>query len=399
MRTNFFPKSFLTAGAATVLAACLWIFAGSTALAQSNDGNLQAAVSSALSHDALLKNQPVTATTANGVVTLNGTVETQQQRLEAETAAANVPGVGGIQNNITVTGSQSAQPQSTTPPPPADPQQAPPPPPDSQQPAQAPDAQQVPPPPPPDQPAQPAPYPQGGYPQGGYPQQPYGGGYGSYPPPQQNSGPVTIPAGTLLQIRVSETLDVSKLQDGAPFQATAASDVFEGNVLAIPRGAVLQGTVVQAKNPGALGGSGELQLQITSINLGGKVYPVASDIWSSKGPNKAGYTASNTVGGAVVGALIGGLIGRGPGAAIGAVAGGGAGLAASSATNGPRIFLPAETLLNFHLSAPVTVQPVSWQEAQRLAQSAPQLQRRPVYMAPPYPYGYPYPYPYRVYPY
>jgi hypothetical protein len=210
---------------------------------------------------------------------------------------------------------------------------------------------------------------------------------------------VTIPAGTLLQIRVSETLDVSKLQDGAPFQATAASDVFEGNVLAIPRGAVLQGTVVQAKNPGALGGSGELQLQITSINLGGKVYPVASDIWSSKGPNKAGYTASNTVGGAVVGALIGGLIGRGPGAAIGAVAGGGAGLAASSATNGPRIFLPAETLLNFHLSAPVTVQPVSWQEAQRLAQSAPQLQRRPVYMAPPYPYGYPYPYPYRVYPY
>jgi hypothetical protein len=382
-----------------VLAACLWIFAGSTALAQSNDGNLQAAVSSALSHDALLKNQPVTATTANGVVTLNGTVETQQQRLEAETAAANVPGVGGIQNNITVTGSQSAQPQSTTPPPPADPQQAPPPPPDSQQPAQAPDAQQVPPPPPPDQPAQPAPYPQGGYPQGGYPQQPYGGGYGSYPPPQQNSGPVTIPAGTLLQIRVSETLDVSKLQDGAPFQATAASDVFEGNVLAIPRGAVLQGTVVQAKNPGALGGSGELQLQITSINLGGKVYPVASDIWSSKGPNKAGYTASNTVGGAVVGALIGGLIGRGPGAAIGAVAGGGAGLAASSATNGPRIFLPAETLLNFHLSAPVTVQPVSWQEAQRLAQSAPQLQRRPVYMAPPYPYGYPYPYPYRVYPY
>lgn len=389
-----------------MLAACLWMFAGTAALAQSNEGNLQAAVSSALSHDALLKNQPVTATTANGVVTLSGTVETEQQRQEAETTAANVPGVGGIQNNITVTGSQSSQAQTAPPPPPpADAQQTPPPPPpDSQQASPAPGSEQVPPPPPPDQPAQPAPYPQGGYPQGGspqgaYPQQPYGGGYGSYPPPQQNSGPVTIPSGTLVQVRVSETLDVTKLQDGAPFQATAASDVFEGNVLAIPRGAVLQGTVVQAKKPGALGGSGELQLQITSINLGGKVYPVASDIWSSKGPNKAGYTAGNTVGGAVVGALIGGLIGRGPGAAIGAVAGGGAGLAASSATNGPRIFLPAETLLNFHLSAPVTVQPVSWQEAQRLAQSAPQLQRRPVYMAPPYPYGYPYPYPYRVYPY
>jgi hypothetical protein len=208
---------------------------------------------------------------------------------------------------------------------------------------------------------------------------------------------VTIPAGTLLQVRLSEPLDIAKLQDGATFQATAASDVFEGNVLAIPRGAVLQGTVVKVKKPGALGGSGELELQINSVNMGGKVYPVATDTWSSKSPNKAGYTASNTAGGALVGALIGGLIGRGPGAAIGAVAGGGAGLAASGATNGPRLYLPPESLLNFHMSAPVTVQPVSWQEAQRLAQSVPQLRRRPVYMAPPYPYGYPYPYPYRVY--
>jgi outer membrane biosynthesis protein TonB len=399
MRTNGFRRMFSLTVGGVLLAACLWILAGSSAAAQSasGDGNLQAAVASALTHDAVLKNQPVTAYTANGVVTLSGTVETEQQRQEAETVAANVPGVSGIQNNITVTGSDSAQ-APNAPPPPADAQQAPPPPPaDNQQPAAAPDTQQIPPPPPPDQPVQPAQQaPRAPYPQGGYGQQPYGG-YNNYPPPQQTSGPVTIPAGTLLQIRVSEPLDIAKLQDGAAFQATAASDVFEGNVLAIPRGAVLQGTVVKVKKPGALGGSGELELQISSVNLGGRVYPVVSDIWSNKGPNKAGYTAGNTVGGAAVGALIGGLLGRGPGAAVGAVVGGGAGLAASGATNGPRLYLPAEALLNFHLTNAVTVQPVSWQEAQRLAQSVPQLQRRPVYMAPPYPYGYPYPYPYRVY--
>jgi hypothetical protein len=391
MRTNSFRPKFVLPIVPAVLAICLWILAGSAAFAQSADGDLQAAVSSAITHDPMLKNQPVTASTAGGVVTLTGTVETDQQRQEAETVAANVQGVSGIQNNITVSG-QSAQ---NTPPAPGDAQQPPPPPPaDNQQPAAAPGTEQVPPPPPPDQPAQPparSPYP----PQGAYGQAPYQGGYGSYPPPQQNSGPVTIPSGTLLQIRVSEPLDISKLQDGAVFQATAASDVFEGNVLAIPRGAVLQGTVVHVKKPGALGGSGELQLQITSVNLGGRVYPIATDLWSNKGPNKAGYTASNTIGGAAVGAIIGGLIGRGAGAGIGAVVGGGAGLAASSGTNGPRLYLPAESLLNFHLSSAVTVQPVSWQEAQRLAQSVPQLQRRPVYMAPPYPYGYPYPY--RVY--
>jgi hypothetical protein len=205
------------------------------------------------------------------------------------------------------------------------------------------------------------------------------------------SGPVTVPSGTLLQIRTSEALDTRKLQDGAAFQATAASDVFEGNVLAIPRGAVLQGVVVRSKKPGALGGSGELDLQITSVSLSGKQYPLSTDIWSTKGPNKAGYTVGNTAGGALVGALIGGVIGRGPGAAVGALAGGGAGLLASAETNGPRAVLLPETLLNFHLASAVTVQPVSWQEAQSLARNAPQLQRRPVYYAPyppPYYRGY-----------
>ena len=394
MRTNGFRRNLTwTAGAILVLATCLGI-APARAAAQNNDSNLQAAVSSAISHDALLKNQPITASIANGVVTLTGTVETEQQRQQAETDAANVPGVSGIQNNLTVTGDQSAQaPPASQTPPPAD-QTPPPPPPDTQQPQAPPASGQNPPPPPPDQPGQPTQPPARAPYQGGYygQQQPY------YPPPQQTSGPVTVPAGTLLQIRLSETLDTAKLQDGAVFQATAASDVFEGNVLAIPRGAVLQGTVVKVKKPGALGGNAELELQITSLDLGGKAYPLATDIWSSKGPNKAGYTAGNTVGGAVLGAIIGGIVGRGPGAAIGAAAGGGAGLAASGATNGPRIYLPVESMLNFHLASPVTVQPVSWQEAQRLAANVPHLMRRPIYMAPPYPYGYPYPYAYG-YPY
>ena len=77
MRTNWFRRTFsFVAGASIMLAACLLVFAGCTAVAQSGGGDLQAAVSSALAHDAMLKNQPVTASTANGVVTLTGTVET-----------------------------------------------------------------------------------------------------------------------------------------------------------------------------------------------------------------------------------------------------------------------------------------------------------------------------------
>jgi len=360
MNAFFHPKSFLTAGAVLALAGCLGVPA---ATAQS--GNLQSAVNSALANDAALHGQHVTATVQNGEVTLSGTVETAQQRQEAETAAANVPGVVGIADNIQVPGeSQTAPAPLAT----AAPQSA----------------QQAPPPPPPDQSSEPA------------ARMPYQG-YAGAPPPQPPGGPVTIPAGTLLQIRTSEPLNVTKLQPGAAFQVTVASDVYEGNVLAIPRGAVLQGTVVNVKQPGRFGGSGVLDLRLTQLDLGGKSYPVETDLWSSKSPNKAGYTATNTAGGAIVGALIGGLIGRGPGAAIGALAGGGAGLLASGATSGPRVMLPPEALLNFHLAKPITVQPVSWQEAQRLASSVPQLQRRPVYR--PYPYYPPPPPPYYVYPY
>lgn len=414
MRTNCSLQRFSwRAGAVLALAGCLWIPGESMALAQdtaqqqgaTSDASLQSAVNNALANDPALKGEQVRADVSNGIVTLTGTVQTEQQRQDAETVAAGVQGVSGIQNNLNVTEpsspAQTAPPAGTqteqAPPPPdaQQTQQAPPPPPDTQQPAPPASAQQMPPPPPPDQTT-----PQMHYPQQ-YPAQP-----GYYPPqqgynypPQPVSGPVTIPGGTLLQIRTSQPLDLSKLKDGDAFQATVASDVFEGNVLAIPRGAVLTGEVVAVKKPGALGGNGELQLKITSLDLGGRQYPINTDIWTSKTPNKAGYTAGNTAGGALVGALIGGILGRGPGAAAGALVGGVGGMAASAASHSPGQYLPAETLLNFHISAPVTVQPVSWQEAQRLAQNAPRLQRRPVYMAAPYPYpyAYPYPYPYRAY--
>ncbi|MGH9585395.1 MAG: hypothetical protein ACRD3F_00465, partial [Acidobacteriaceae bacterium] len=196
-----------------------------------------------------------------------------------------------------------------------------------------------------------------------------------------------------------QPLDTAHLQNGTIFQATNAVDVFEHGVLAIPRGAALTGQVVEAKEGGKLGGSAILRLQLTNVNLAGKTFPLATDVWSSRGPNKAGYTASNTAGGAILGALIGGLVGRGAGAAIGAGVGAAGGLAASSATNGPRVYLPVESQVDFHLATPATVQPVSWQEAQRLASSTPpppvlvRRPRRPVYVVP-RPYYAPYPYPY-----
>ena len=232
------------------------------------------------------------------------------------------------------------------------------------------------------------------------------------------SGPVTLAPGTLLQIRTSQPLDPKHLQPGDYFHGTLARSVYLNNMLSIPRGAEVTGRVVDTQKAGELKGSSSLTLQITSVNLGGRSYPVTTDTWSMNGPRKGAYTAGNTVGGAALGAIIGGIAGGGPGAAIGAVAGTGVGLGASAATSGPRGVIPPESVLTFRLTQPVTLQPVSAQEARELEQnSAPPRPEYPrgyapyppapygYYPAPyayvsPYPYAYPYPYPYAYgYPY
>ena len=249
----------------------------------------------------------------------------------------------------------------------------------------------------------------------------YQGPQGATPAPPP-SGPVTLSSGMLLPIRTSEPLDSKKVKPGDYFQGTVAQSVYVGNVLAIPRGAQVTGRVVDVKKPGELKGGASISLQLTNLNLGGNSYSLATDVFNTNSPGKGGYTAGNTVGAAALGAAIGAVAGGGPGAAIGAVAGTGVGLGASAATPGPRSIVPPESLLTFHLTAPATVQPVSYQDASRIEASAPGPQGRryppqpygyggPGYPGPaayappppgyaPYPYAYGYPYPYAyAYPY
>jgi hypothetical protein len=176
------------------------------------------------------------------------------------------------------------------------------------------------------------------------------------------------------------------------------NDVLAEGAVAIPRGASVQGTVVDAQSSGALKGRGELSLQLTQITLGSRTYPILSDKWSRAGADKTTETVSNTIGLGAVGAIIGAVAGGGEGAAIGAGLGGAAGLGASAASGQGHAFIPPEAILTFHLTQQATVTTVSEAEMDRLAYGVPiraqRLQHRP---PPPYYYGpvyYPRPYPY-----
>ena len=210
---------------------------------------------------------------------------------------------------------------------------------------------------------------------------------------QTPTGPVTIPPGTLLKLRTNEPVGSKRAKDGQPVEFTVIQTVAVGGMRAIPRGATVHGVVTEVKQPGALTGKPVLALQLTSLELGGQSYPLSTDQFKVRGPGKGDRSANNMIGGTMMGTIIGCIAGRGVGCAIGAGAGLAAGTAASAATPGPGVWIPAEALVEFHLNAPLTVNPVSAQEAARLAQGL--YQGGPnLYLRGYYPYGQPYPYRY-----
>lgn len=186
--------------------------------------------------------------------------------------------------------------------------------------------------------------------------------------PTQVAGlPVTVAPGALLQIRINRGIDSNHIRPGTPFDGTVMSDILGSGAVAIPRGASVQGVVVDAEKTKHLSGRGELALQITSVTLGGQVYPLQSSVWNREGADKSKRTVGSAVGMGAFGALFGALVGGGAGAAIGAGVGAGAGVAASAGSQGGSVLIAPESILTFHITQPVNVRTVSEQEMQRLA--------------------------------
>jgi hypothetical protein len=385
------------------------------------DAQIEAGVLKALAGAPDLANQAITTSTVYGTVTLSGSVETEALRTEAENLAARTFGVKKVVDEMTLGSQPAGQLQSDGTIAPAQggpdsdntgqaanqgapnqggPSQA------QGQPNYGPGAPEYP--------------QQQGYPQAqGYPQQqtyPQAQGYPQqqpYPPAQrypqqgynapqqpvfggQEAGQtVTIPSGALVRIRINQTLDSAKAKPGQHFDGIVVNDVAADGAIAIPRGAAVQGVVVDAKKSGAVSGRGEISLQLTQVTLGGKNYPIVSDVWAHNGADKAVQSVNSTVVGGAFGALIGAAAGGGQGAAIGAGVGGLLGLGSSAASHTGQVYIPSEGMLTFHLAQPAAVATVSQAEMDRLAQGVPaagqpQMQRR-------YPPGYyprPYPYPY-----
>lgn len=365
--------------------------APSSAAQPVNDGQIATQVKAQLQADSALNSLPIQTNVNNGIVTLSGQVSDQAARELAANDAAQVSGVRTVVNNLTVASAAAAAPV-----PPAqatrdaaaerkaaalkkreaatklrqqrleearkrrEQEQA-----EASQ-----EAANTPPPPVANalqsQPQQQAPPPQ--------PVQPP-------PPPQPVTQTITIPAGTDLAVRISESLETGKVQTGDKFHGALADNLVINGQTAIRRGASVTGSVIEAKDAGHFRGNSELSLAIDRITTANKTLPVSTETLVQKGKGRGKNTAVKAGGGALFGTLLGALAGGGKGALLGAAAGGAAGTGVNAVSRGDQVNIPSESILHFKLNQPlqvtVTTMPGDQPVKSYNSSDSPQLQKPP----------------------
>jgi BON domain len=307
-----------------------------------NDQQIRAGIQAKINGESALDARNIHVHVQGGVVTLNGSVANDASRALAAAESGSVDGVRTVINNLNVVPGTMAQagprpapktaakprrqaaarenPQSmaeTTPAP------APP----SQPPPQQEQVQTIAPPPPPPPP----------------------------PPPKPVVKTVTLAAGAVIPVRMTDTLNSGSTETDTVFHGSLAADLIVDGMVAAPRGSTVIGKVVSAKKAGHFSGGAELDLQLTSIYVHDREIPVVTATYTKQGPGRGKNTALKTGGGAVLGALIGAAAGGGKGAAIGAATGAGAGTAVNGVTRGKEVQIPAEALVNFNLQTPISL--------------------------------------------
>jgi hypothetical protein len=226
---------------------------------------------------------------------------------------------------------------------------------------------------------------------------------------------LTLPAGTVVRVRIDEWLSTDRNLTGDSFSAVLEQPIVVDGWVVARGGQAQTGRVSIVKKGGHGGGASQLGVDLPELTLvDGQQLPLQTQLFQTSAGTSHGRDAAvigTTTG---VGAVIGAIAGRGTGAAIGAGVGATAGIIGVMSTPGRPTVISPETVLSFRLQAPVTIsteksqfafQPVTQSDYDsRSSQNRPRMARpgpppSPYYPYPyAYPYAYAYPYPYAYYP-
>jgi hypothetical protein len=177
----------------------------------------------------------------------------------------------------------------------------------------------------------------------------------SIPEPEQ----VTVPNGTELVVRLTESLSSDVNEKGDTFLASLSSPIMIEDRVVVPAEAGVEGKVIEVQSAGRFSGRPKLAIEMTRLTYNGKTYELRSTQYAKQGASRDTRSLAAIGGGAGAGAIIGAVLGGGRGAAIGSIIGAGVGTGAQATSKPSQIKLPAETVLSVRLQGPLTVEPAS----------------------------------------
>src|SRR5215475_8966710 len=160
-----------------------------------------------------------------------------------------------------------------------------------------------------------------------------------------------IPAGTVISVRMIDSISSDQNQAGQTFRASLAAPLRIGNRTVLPKGANASVKLVKAESAGRLKGRSELMLQLDRVGP----YAIRSNVVEFRGRSQGKKTAKSAGIGAAIGGGVGAVLGGGTGAAIGGGLGAGAGVGSRALKEKKPIRLNSESLVSFRLASPIQI--------------------------------------------
>lgn len=160
-----------------------------------------------------------------------------------------------------------------------------------------------------------------------------------------------IPATTVINVRLIDTIDSSKATEGQVFNASLADAIVVRGQQVAPQGANATVRLLDLEKSGKFKGRTGLGVVLETITINGRAVNVETGTVTKTSGSQGKNTAVKTGIGAGIGAAIGAIAGGGKGAAIGAGVGGAAGAASQIFTGGKKVQIPSETVLSFTTTA------------------------------------------------
>jgi hypothetical protein len=176
------------------------------------------------------------------------------------------------------------------------------------------------------------------------------------PPPKPEPRSVTVPAGTLITVRLDEALSSDRNRPDDQFRAVLDQPLIVDGLVLAEKGARVLGKVIDAEQAGRVKGLSHLGLELTQLTTSdGQKVRLQTETFTKQGDSSKTADAAKIGAAAAIGAAIGAIAGGGKGAAIGAGAGGAAGTGGVLVTRGKPATLPIETKLTFRIRDQITL--------------------------------------------